>query len=72
MRTDQEIINQTNELARTVYRIHGYVVSSDFKFYLSKHPHELQAWHCACEAQKLLTETDPYDALDNLNIEFNM
>lgn len=72
MRTDQEVIDQTNKLARILYRIHGYVVDVNFKFYLSKHPHELQAWHGACEAQSLLTDTNPYDALDNLDIEYSM
>lgn len=29
------------------------------------HPHEVEAWRGACEAQSLLTGTDPSDALDN-------
>ncbi len=30
------------------------------------HPHEVEAWRGACAAQRLLTDTDPEDALANL------
>lgn len=65
MRTDQEIIQQTNELARILYRLRGYVVNEGYRFDKATHPHEREAWQGACEAQILLTGTDPNDALEN-------
>lgn len=66
MRTDQEIIQQTNELARILYRLRGYTVNEGYRFDKATHPHEVEAWRGACEAQILLTDTDPQDALDEI------
>lgn len=66
MRTDQEIIDQTNSLARTLYALRGYTVRPGYRFDLATHPHEVEAWRGACEAQILLTDTDPHDALDEV------
>ncbi len=66
-RTDEEIIEQTNALARTLYHLRGYNARPEYRFYEATHPHEVEAWNGACEAQKQLTETDPQDALDNLS-----
>lgn len=66
-RTDQQIIDQTNALARTLYALHGYTVPEGYRFDQSTHPHEQQAWQGARAAQLLLTATDPQDALDNLD-----
>jgi hypothetical protein len=69
MRTAQEIINQTNELARELYRLRGYVRPRGYRFDKATHPHEVQAWQGACEAQRLLTLTDVDDALQELDEE---
>lgn len=66
MRTDQEIIDQTNVLARSLYAIRGYAVREGYRFDSATHPHEVEAWRGACEAQMLLTDTDPRDALDEI------
>jgi len=66
MRTPKQIISQTNELARKIYGLRGYNVREGYRFDKATHPHEREAWTCACEAQLLLTETDPNDALDEL------
>lgn len=66
MRTDQQIIDQTNELARRLYAIRGYQAQAGYRFDRATHPHEAEAWSGACEAQRLLTGTDPDDALDNI------
>lgn len=66
-RTDEQIVAQTNELARTLYRIRGYAVAEGYRFDKATHPHEREAWNGAREAQLLLTDTDPQDALDNLS-----
>lgn len=68
-RSAQEIVDQTLEVSRIIYRHRGYVVPEGFKFYESKHPHEIQAWSAACEIQEILTNTDPEDALCELEDE---
>lgn len=65
-RTSQEIVDQTLEIARIIYRHRGYVVPEGFKFYESKHPHELQAWSAACEIQEMMTGSDAEDALSDI------
>lgn len=65
-RTDQEIVAQTNELARSLYAIQGYSVQPGYRFDAATHPHEIEAWEGACAAQVLLTQTDPTDALEGL------
>lgn len=70
-RTDLEIVEQTNDLARLFYRIHdrGGGVEKGYRFDLSEHPQEQQCWKMACVAQELLTETDVTVAIDNLEGE---
>ncbi len=63
MRADAEIIEQTNELARRLYAIRGYHAKKGYRFDRATHPHEAEAWRGACEAQIMLTDTDPDDAL---------
>lgn len=63
MRTDADIIAQTNELARQFYEMRGYEVPHGYRFDRATHPHEVEAWQCACIAQIVLTDTDPDDAL---------
>lgn len=65
-RTDQQVVDQTNELARQLYSLRGYNVREGYRFDQATHPHEVEAWQGACAAQLLLTDTDPNDALDNL------
>ena len=65
-RTDQQIVEQTNELARKLYLLRGYTVQEGFRFDRATHPHEVEAWQGACEAQLLLTDTDAEEALTNL------
>lgn len=65
MRTPQEIIAQTNELAREFYRLMGYVVSEGHRFddegRINRHPQEALCWNMACAAQYELTGTDIED-----------
>lgn len=67
MRTDEQICDQTNELARELYALRGYSVPAGYRFDKATHPHEVEAWRGACAAQRLLTDTDPEDALANLS-----
>jgi hypothetical protein len=63
MRTDEEIVQQTNELARDFYGLTGNRVSPGYRFDRAAHPLEQLCWKMACRAQELLTETNPEDAL---------
>ena len=66
MRTPNEIINQTNELARKLYLCWGYDAVEGFRFDLSNHGHEIIAWQQACIAQEMLTGTDIDDVMSEL------
>jgi hypothetical protein len=70
-RTAQEIVDQTNELARELYRLRGYVRPRGYRFDKATHPQEVEAWNGACEAQLLLTQTDVDDALQELDGELD-
>lgn len=67
MRSDKEIVDETNELARQLYCLRGYMAPFGYRFDQATHPHEVEAWKGACVAQVRLTNTDPEDALDNLS-----
>ena len=66
MRTDREIVDQTNELAAKLYLLWGYKASEGFRFDKSNHGHEQIAWQQACIAQEMLTGTDVDDCLAEL------
>jgi len=72
-RTDREIVNQTNALARVFYKMLGHEVTADHLFYETSrqnyHPQEAMCWSMACAAQRELTATDPDDAIANLDDE---
>lgn len=63
VRSDREIVEQTNVLARQLYWLRGYEVPEGYRFDRASHPHQREAWAGACAAQLLLTDTDPDDAL---------
>jgi hypothetical protein len=69
IRTDQEVVDQTNELARILYATKGHAVPVGYQFENATHPDEEAAWYGACEAQRLLTDTDPENALAELEGE---
>jgi len=66
MRTEQQIIDQTNDLARELYKLTGNKVKKGYDFYNATHPLETQAWRGACVAQLMLTNTEPEEAIANL------
>lgn len=68
-RTAQEIVDQTNTIAAIIYLGMGYQSPKGFEFHtytINRHPHETNCWDSACKIQELLTDTDPNDALDEL------
>lgn len=69
-RTDEQIVAEANELARTFYRCMGYVVPEGYRFDpidKHRHPMERTCWRMAVEAFELLQATDVEDALTNVN-----
>lgn len=69
MRTPEEIIEQTNSLAREFYALMGYVVGEDHRFdkeRVNTHPQERLCWAMACAAQLELTDTDIDDVLSEI------
>ena len=64
MRSLEEIVNQTNELAREFYHLMGYTVRDGYRFDKVHHPQERMCWVMACHAQLELTETDVNEVLD--------
>ncbi|MDF8362048.1 MULTISPECIES: hypothetical protein [Achromobacter] len=69
VRSAKQIVDQTEELAAELARtFYGREVAVDgFKFHLSADPRAQVCWRAACEAQQRLTNTDPEDALSELD-----
>lgn len=67
-RTSQDIVDQTNALARLVYREMGYQVPTGYRFDQARHPQEKMCWRIACRAQEELCATDPRDALAEIDL----
>jgi hypothetical protein len=65
-RTDQQIVDACNALARTLYRHMGYVVRDGYKFYEATHPQEVTAWEMAVSAYSHIENTDIENALAEL------
>lgn len=65
MRTDQEIVAQTEELARRLSRESGWDIIAT-PYHTSPNPHAREYWRMACIAQELLTRADVQACIDNL------
>lgn len=66
MRTPDEIMLQTNSLARAFYAMQGYDVKEGYDFTKATYPTEILAWKMACEAQIMLTSTDVLDVISEM------
>lgn len=62
----QALVDSCNDLARSIYALQGYVVKDGFRFYESKHPHELACWRIAAEAYEHIEGRDIQGCLDEL------
>ena len=71
MRTDMEIVKQTNLLAKKICEaVKGYDAEKlPHKMYQSSNKIAQDCWRAACIAQMMLTETDPEDALSEMSHE---
>lgn len=70
MRTAQQIVDQTNEIARLIYASRGYEVPEGTEFHtetVNRHPYETASWYAACRVQELMTDTDVQNAIDELD-----
>lgn len=65
-KTSQEIVDQTNHLARLFYASHGCRVPAGYRFDQAHHPQEQGMWTLAVLAQQTLCDVDPSEALDDL------
>lgn len=65
-KTDAQIVAECNALAREFYMLHGYGVEKGYRFDKAHHPQELGMWLLAAMAYEHCTDTDPEDALSNL------
>lgn len=66
MRSNDDIVQQTILLAGAFYSAQGYTHRDGFRYWESPHPQERLMWELACLAQVELTNTDPNDALAEL------
>lgn len=69
MKSDQELVDACNELARLFYASIGCEVPDDFKFYKAHHPAEVGCWNQAMMAYEHIEGTDIDQALMNLEDE---
>lgn len=69
MKTNREIVDECNELARTLYATNGYEVPDDYKMYDATHPQEKGAWAMAVYAYDHIEGTDVENALAELEEE---
>lgn len=65
-RDNDTIVQQTIALAGQFYSEQGYRHREGFRYWESPHPQERLMWRLACLAQIELTNTDPEDALQEL------
>lgn len=69
MRTDKQIIAETNELARYLLAElvgTGYQVPEDHKFYEAEDPRSKKAWEHAVKIMEMTTKTEMADVLATL------
>lgn len=65
--TPQEIVDETNALARLFYRAHGCIVPTGYRFDQATHPQEQGMWSLAVLAQQTLCDVDPTQALEEVS-----
>lgn len=69
MRTDQEIVDETNELAHYLLRMKGYEAAEGAKLYEAEDPRRAEAWLHAVHIMEMITKTEVQDALNNVLTE---
>ncbi len=75
MRTDEQIVMETNDLARLMLSElvgTGYEAPEGHKFWEAKDPRSQKAWAAAVKAMELITKTDVEDTLNNYLAELEL
>jgi hypothetical protein len=75
MRTDEQIVMETNELARLLLADiigTGYEAPEGHKFWEATDPRSEKAWAAAVKAMELITKTEVEDALNNYRAELEV
>jgi len=67
VRSDQEVVDQTNKLAGDFANIEGWDFKEGYEFYLSENPRGEGFWRKACVAQELITGSCMQTAISNLD-----
>ena len=65
MKTDAQIVQSANELAREFYACLGHKVPKGYRFDRATHPQEQSMWEMAVIAYEHIEGTDVDDALAN-------
>lgn len=68
-RTEEQIVDDANALARVFYGILGYQVEPGYRFDEATHPQEVAMWRMAVIAYENIEGTDVEDALEQLEDE---
>lgn len=63
VRSEEQVVDDCNALARIFYSMHGCAVGDDFKFYEAHHPLEKLCWSMAAAAYEKFSGTDVENAL---------
>lgn len=65
-KTDLELVNDCNYVAREFFRLLGYCAPADYKFYRSGYPRAALAWTMAKTAAEWLCGHEMDDAVDSV------
>jgi len=65
-RTDRQLVDTANALARRFYARMGYQVPEGYRFDEATHPHEVMCWENAVDAFTIIADVSVYDALANI------
>lgn len=66
-KTDQQIVDDANALAREFYSIQGYQVPEGYRFDQATHPHERLQWELVVRAYEYIEGTPVDDVLTNID-----
>ena len=66
---DGEIVGVCNRLAAVFYRMHGFDVPEDFKFYAAEHLQEISMWNLAAAAVAFIDGDDVDACLKRLGLK---
>jgi hypothetical protein len=58
MKTEQEIVDGCNELARRFYMAMGYEVPAEYRMHDATHPQEVMCWEMAVTAYEFIEGTE--------------